>query len=62
VGVVDMQRMECLAAMQWHLYSVRSKAEPYLPAELSLARQVAAYEEAMPPVDIASLKPYTDDS
>jgi hypothetical protein len=43
------------------IFSQGQSIEPYLPAELSLAQQITAYEEAMPLVDIAGLKPYTDD-
>jgi hypothetical protein len=53
-------RVPCSHAMAF-IFSQEQSIEPYLPAELSLARQIAAYEEAMPPVDIAGLKPYTDD-
>ena len=52
--------MPCSHAMAF-IFSQEQSIEPYLPAELSLARQITAYEEAMPPVDIAGLKPYTDD-
>jgi hypothetical protein len=49
----------CSYAMVF-IFSQEQSIEPYLPAELSLLQQIAVYKEAMPPVDIASLKLYTD--
>jgi hypothetical protein len=39
------------------IFSQAQSIEPYLPASLSIATWAASYETALPPIDIAGLKP-----